>query len=35
VTTGTLTEAMPVSPGEIWTTTLAGIDLQELRVSLE
>jgi 2-oxo-3-hexenedioate decarboxylase len=27
VTTGTLTAPQPVSPGEIWTTVLAGIDL--------
>jgi len=35
VTTGTLTEAMPVSAGDVWTTTLGGIDLPGLRLRLE
>ena len=33
VTTGTLTRAFPVSPGETWTTTLHGIDLEGARVN--
>jgi len=32
VTTGTLTEAMPVRPGETWRTTVAGIPLEGLRL---
>jgi 2-oxo-3-hexenedioate decarboxylase len=28
VSTGTLTRALPVRPGETWTTTLKGIDLE-------
>jgi 2-oxo-3-hexenedioate decarboxylase len=35
VTTGTLTEAMPVKPGEVWTTTLHAIDLPGLRLRFE
>jgi 2-oxo-3-hexenedioate decarboxylase len=33
VTTGTLTKAMPIKPGETWTTQPIGIDLEgaELR----
>jgi 2-keto-4-pentenoate hydratase len=34
VTTGTLTELLPVVPGETWSTTLDGIDLPGLSVSL-
>ena len=33
VTTGTLTEAMPVAPGQSWSTRLAGIDIDGLRLS--
>jgi 2-oxo-3-hexenedioate decarboxylase len=32
VTTGTLTRAFPVAPGEIWTTRLSGIDLPGARL---
>ena len=32
VTTGTLTDAGPVSPGETWTTELSGIDLPGLSI---
>lgn len=34
VTTGTLTDAMPVTPGETWTTTLAGTELAGLRLTI-
>jgi 2-oxo-3-hexenedioate decarboxylase len=34
VTTGTLTRAFPVAPGEIWTTRLAGLDLPGAQLSL-
>jgi 2-oxo-3-hexenedioate decarboxylase len=27
ITTGTLTKAMPIKPGELWTTELTGITL--------
>ncbi len=33
VTTGTLTAAMPVRPGEIWRTRLAGTRMRGLRLS--
>ena len=32
ISTGTLTLAMPVKPGECWTTTLSGIPLEEITV---
>jgi 2-oxo-3-hexenedioate decarboxylase len=32
VTTGTLTRALPIAPGEIWTTALTGVGLAPLRV---
>jgi 2-oxo-3-hexenedioate decarboxylase len=32
VTTGTLTRALPVAPGETWTTELTGIPLDSIRV---
>jgi 2-oxo-3-hexenedioate decarboxylase len=32
VTTGTLTRALPVAPGETWTTELTGISLDSIRV---
>jgi 2-oxo-3-hexenedioate decarboxylase len=32
VTTGTLTPALPIAPGETWTTTLAGIDVPGVTV---
>jgi 2-oxo-3-hexenedioate decarboxylase len=35
VTTGTLTQALPVAPGETWTTVLTGIDLEGLQVRFE
>ena len=34
VTTGTLTRALPVSPGEVWETRLDGIALGGLRMQL-
>ena len=34
VTTGTLTEAMPIRAGEVWTTILDGIDLPGLHLRL-
>jgi len=33
VTTGTLTRAMPVKPGETWSTSLTGIDLPGLAIA--
>jgi 2-oxo-3-hexenedioate decarboxylase len=35
VTTGTLTDAMPVSPGETWSTRFAGLAAPELVLRLE
>ena len=35
VTTGTLTGALPVSPGETWTTALTGVALDGIAVCLE
>lgn len=35
VTTGTLTRAMPVKPGETWSTRLAGIALEGIRLRFE
>jgi 2-oxo-3-hexenedioate decarboxylase len=35
VTTGTLTRAMPVKPGETWTTTLDGIALDGIRLRFD
>ena len=32
VTTGTLTAALPIRPGETWSTELSGIDLTGLRL---
>ena len=34
VTTGTLTRAFPISPGEVWTTELSGIDLPGARLAV-
>jgi 2-oxo-3-hexenedioate decarboxylase len=34
VTTGTLTRAFPVAAGERWSTTLSGIDLPGLAVTI-
>jgi 2-oxo-3-hexenedioate decarboxylase len=34
VTTGTLTRAFPISPGEVWTTELIGIDLPGARLAV-
>ena len=34
VTTGTLTAALPVAPGETWSTTLDGINLPGLSITL-
>jgi len=34
VSTGTLTAPLPVAPGETWSTTLDGINLPELSLSL-
>jgi 2-oxo-3-hexenedioate decarboxylase len=35
ISTGTLTLAMPVSPGETWTTTVRGIPLENVTLRLE
>jgi 2-keto-4-pentenoate hydratase len=35
VTTGTLTRAMPVSPGETWSTALHGIALDDIRLMFD
>jgi 2-keto-4-pentenoate hydratase len=32
ISTGTLTLAMPVKPGERWTTTVVGIPLEEITI---
>jgi 2-oxo-3-hexenedioate decarboxylase len=34
VTTGTLTRALPIAPGQIWTTQLQGIDLPAARLKV-
>jgi 2-oxo-3-hexenedioate decarboxylase len=34
ITTGTLTEAMPANAGEVWSTSLAGIDMRGIGVTL-
>ena len=33
VTTGTLTAAMPIEPGQTWSTALDGLDVPGLRVT--
>lgn len=33
VTTGTVTRAFPIKPGETWTTTVSGLPLDDLRVA--
>jgi 2-oxo-3-hexenedioate decarboxylase len=35
VTTGTLTQALPVAPGETWTTVLTGIEIEGLQIRFE
>jgi 2-keto-4-pentenoate hydratase len=35
ISTGTLTLAMPVSPGETWTTKVTGIPLEEITLCFE
>ena len=35
ISTGTLTRALPVKPGEIWTTTLKGIALEDASLRFE
>jgi 2-oxo-3-hexenedioate decarboxylase len=35
VTTGTLTRAMPVRPGETWSTTLSGIALDGIKLRFD
>jgi 2-keto-4-pentenoate hydratase len=35
ISTGTLTELFPVSPGETWSTTIGGIELPGLSISIE
>ena len=35
VTTGTLTAALPIQPGQSWTTNLNGIDLPGISISFE
>jgi 2-oxo-3-hexenedioate decarboxylase len=32
VSTGTLTRALPIAPGEIWKTELSGIELKGIEV---
>jgi 2-keto-4-pentenoate hydratase len=32
ISTGTLTDALPVQAGQVWTTTLNGIELQRLKL---
>ena len=34
VTTGTLTRAFPIAPGEVWTTALSGLDLPGARLAV-
>ena len=34
VTTGTLTRAFPIAPGEVWTTDLSGLDLPGARLAV-
>ena len=33
VTTGTLTKALPVAPGEVWSTELSGVPLRPMKIS--
>jgi 2-keto-4-pentenoate hydratase len=35
ISTGTLTLAMPVKPGECWTTTVRGIPLDDIAIKFE
>jgi 2-keto-4-pentenoate hydratase len=35
ITTGTLTDLFPVSPGENWSATISGIELPRLSISIE
>jgi 2-oxo-3-hexenedioate decarboxylase len=35
VSTGTITDAMPVRPGETWSSTFAGLDVEGLTLSLD
>jgi 2-oxo-3-hexenedioate decarboxylase len=35
VTTGTLTQALPVTPGQTWTTVVAGIEIEGLQLRFE
>jgi len=35
VTTGTLTQALPVAPGETWTSVLTGIEIEGLQLRFE
>ena len=35
VTTGTLTDAMPVAPGETWSTRIAGLGIAGLSLRFE
>jgi 2-oxo-3-hexenedioate decarboxylase len=35
ISTGTLTLAMPVKPGECWTTRVLGIPLEEITIRFE
>jgi len=34
VSTGTLTRALPIAPGETWGTTLTGLPLEGIRLTL-
>jgi 2-oxo-3-hexenedioate decarboxylase len=33
VTTGTITDALPVKPGETWSTEISGLPLQNLTIA--
>ncbi len=35
ITTGTLTRALPVQPGETWSTALQGIALEDIRLTFK
>ncbi len=33
ISTGTITDVLPVKPGEIWSTVITGLPLQNLSIS--
>jgi hypothetical protein len=35
ISTGTLTKAMPIAPGEVWTATPSGIALEGVSIRFE